>query len=132
MASATLVPYNANGAQTTFTLVSTSEQKSVYRVASLDLATPYSLEIQRKLTPVGAKGNDVVSVKIQRVERNTGTNLLCAGSVKVEISIPKDTVALTKAKSLEMLGVLSSLLNDVSNLAATSVNRTALVEGRDL
>lgn len=132
MASATLAPYKTNALTQTFTLVSTSAEESIYRVSGRGLAQPWSLSISRKIGVNGQKSNDRVSVKISKVNINSTTSLLSAANVSMECSIPRDTVAVPATEVVECLGILASLLNDSTALAATTANRTAIVEGRDL
>lgn len=132
MASASLSPFNSNAVSVSFSLVSTSATGASYQASGRDLSLPYKVQIDRKIGPSGAAANDHVVMKISRIEKNVTTAKLATGSVQIDISVPRDSAALTKVYIVEMLGIASSLLNDNTALAATSVARTALAEGRDL
>lgn len=132
MASASLTPYDDSSSQVTFNLVSQSATGATYKVASRDLATPFMVEITRKLTAPSASSNDHIVVRVARVERNADTGKLATLQCLVDVSIPKDTSILDSTAQLELLGVVGSLLNDSTAMEATTVARTAIIEGRDL
>lgn len=132
MASSSLTPYKDNTNQVTFALVSQSANGATYKVAGRDLATPYLVEVQRKLTNPGATGNDHIVLRAARVERNVDTSKLATAQVLVDVSIPKDTSILDQTAQLELLAISSSLLNDATAMAATTANRSALIGGSDL
>jgi len=130
MASSTITLYKTNAATVAFALVSSSVDKTVWKVAGLPLSTPYQLELTRKLVP-GSKNNHI-GVRLARTEQNTSTSVLATAQILVDISVPKDQSILSASVVTEMLGVIASLLNDGTALAATSVNRTALGDARDV
>jgi len=132
MSSASLTPYKNNSTTQAFTLVSNSATGALYSVASRSLATPYTVQITRKVGSPGALGNDHVFLKVSLSDPNSTTGKIATGSATLDISIPRDVTTVTQAELLEVLGILSSLLNDSTALAATTVARTALLEGRDL
>lgn len=132
MATATLSPKYLGALSDAFELVSTSKDSSLYRMAGRSLATPFTLEISRKIGPNGASANDHVIVRIVRVDRNATTQKLATASVTLDVSIPRDTTATAAADVVAMMGTMASLINDCSDLAATTTNRTKLVNGRDL
>lgn len=130
MATSSLVLYKTNAATVTFALVSSSVDKTVWKVAGLPLSTPYLLELTRKLSS-GSKNNHI-QVRLARTEQNASTSVLATAQVLLDLSVPKDQSILTASVIAEMLGIVSSLLNDGTALAATSVNRTAIGDGRDV
>jgi len=130
MASSSLTPYKDNTNQVTFSLVSTSADKSQFKVAGRAIACPYVVEISRKLST--GKVNDHVGVRVAVTERNATTSALATGQLLLDISIPKDQSIITNTVMVEMLGVLASLLDQSTANNASSANRTALIEGRDL
>jgi len=132
MASSSLTPYDSNSAQLTFSLVSCSETGAVYQVSGNPLSTPVKLEVIRKLTASAATANDHVLLRLTTIQRNTSTGKLATGSITVDISVPKDTATITETTMVQYLGVVASLLNDNAALQSTTVNRVALLEGRDL
>lgn len=132
MASSTLTPKYDNSSSYTFVLVSTSADGATFKVDGRDLATPFEVNVQRKLTTGNKTGNDHVVVRMARTERNATTAKLATAQVLVDISIPKDCSIITQAEQVKLLGAVSSLLNDNAALQATTVARTALVNGRDI
>jgi len=112
--------------------VSTSPTGAKYQVSGRALASPYSIEINRKIGPVSATGNDHVIVRVSKTDPNSTTAKPATVLCTLDISIPRDNATVTPTEVLACVGVLASLLNDCAALAATSVNRTALIEGRDL
>lgn len=132
MASSSLTPYESSAGQQTFALVSTGENKTTHKVAGRDIATPYLVEVKRSFTNPSATGNDHVSIRIQRTERNATTGKLATMQVNCDISIPKDTSIIDGDEQVKLVSILSSLLNEETAMEATDANITALVEGRDL
>lgn len=130
MASSSLTPYKDNTNQVTFSLVSTSADKTAFKVSGRSIACPYTIELSRKLST--GKTNDHVQVRVAITERNTTTSVLATGQVLLDISIPKDQSIITNTVMTEVLGVLASLLDQATANNASSANRTALIEGRDL
>lgn len=132
MPTNSLTPYYNNTTQYTFVLVSTSDKVTSWKVSGRPLAQPFSLSIEKKIGATGQKTNDHVVVKVSKTDANSTSAELATCNVSMDISIPRDASAIAASEVIEMLGVLSSLLNDSTALAATTANRTALVEGRDL
>jgi len=132
MAAATLTPYYNNTTQTTYNLVSTGPTGSMWKLAGRDLGQPKSVEIIRKMTPIGSSANDHVILRLSNTMRNATTGKLATLVATCDISLPKDATDLTTNQRLYMLAELASLLNDSSANAATTVARSALIEGRDL
>jgi len=132
MASATLSPYKSSAGTQAFVLTSTSATGARYQVSGREIACPYVVEIQRKLTASGASTNDHVTVRIARTERNATTSKLATCQALLDISIPKDQSIIGATMQKEILSVLASLLNESTVMEATTVAMTALIEGRDL
>lgn len=131
MASATVTLYKSTSGTVEFSLVTTGKEQTTYRVAGRSLATPLSLEITRKIGPSGASANDHVIVKLTQVERNETSQKLATASATLDISIPRDTTAVSTTKVIELLGMMSSMLNEGATIPY-ALNRTALVDGRDV
>lgn len=131
MAKSTLAPYVNSSTQQSFSLVSSGKEGSVWKVASRDLACPYGIEIQRKLTSGNATGNDHVIVRVFRTERNATTGKLATAQVLLDISIPKDTSILTLTEQTKLVCVMASVLNAETAMEATLANITALLSGAD-
>jgi len=132
MPSSSLTPYYTNSAQFTFQLATTSETGACYKIAGRPLSTPYQVEIIRKVTPSAATANDHVILRATLIGRNATTSKLATASVSVDVSIPKDAATISETDVIHMLGVIASLINDSAALQSTTVNATALLEGRDL
>jgi len=132
MASSSLTPKYDNTNSYTFALVSTGVDGATHKVEGRDLALPFEVNVQRKLTGGSKTGNDHVVVRMARTERNATTAKLATMQVLVDISIPKDTSVITQAEQLKLVGAVASLLNDNAALQATTVARSALINGRDI
>lgn len=130
MASSSITLYTSNSATQAFSLVSSSVNQTVWKAASRPLSNPYTVELTRKLTN-GTK-NDHVTVRIARVEANASTGQKATAQVLLDLSVPKDQSILDTSVIVGMLGALSSMLNDNAALAATSANRSAIADGRDV
>jgi len=92
MASASVTLYNGDTENTVYALAQTGPDKTLYRVAGRGLATPCTLSIERKIGPSNSKANDKVSVLLLKTEKNATTGTLVTGYVKIDISVPRDTV----------------------------------------
>lgn len=131
MASATLTLYKNNTQTDVFSLAAQSAVGASYLVAGRTLSAPKVITVDRKINS-NARANDKVSAKLTHTEINTTSGLPATFSVEVIISVPKDTSILTATLQKEGCAIMASLLNDGTAMAATTVNRTALIEGRDL
>lgn len=131
MATTSLVLYNNNSTTTTYDLVTTGTDKTVWKVASRALACPRSIEIQRKPTASSATSNDHVIVRAAVIERNTSTQKLATGQVVLDLSIPKDGSIITNTVLGDLLANIASLLNEKTVMEATRASINAIVEGRD-
>jgi len=130
MPSATLTPYKNNTTQTSYSLVSSSEKGALWLVTGRALSKPAWIEVIRKIGPSSSLANDHLILRIGVTEANASTGKLSTGSVTVDFSTPKDQSVISSATMLDQSGVIASLLNDSVANAATTVTRTALVEGR--
>jgi len=134
MPSTSLTPYKDASNQITYTLMGSSPSNAKWSVSGYGLGVPRTLEQTVKIGPPGATGNDHVTLKLVQSDQNssTGKNVTC--SITVDISIPRDAATITPTEVGELLGVLSSLLNDAAAVEnyASATNRTALAEGRIL
>lgn len=131
MASSTLTLYCTNAVTKVFTLVGVLADGARYMVSGRAIACPFVTEIKRKFNPNGT-GNDHVGIRIARTEQNTTSGKLATCQVLLDISIPKDQSVLTPAVQKEILALLASALNENAAVASTTVNASALIEGRDL
>lgn len=131
MASSSLTLYKNNTQSDVFTLASQNAAGANYLVAGRSLSAPKAISVNRKIN-ANASANDKISTKFIHTELNATTGKPATFSIDVIISIPKDTSNLTPTIQKEGCAIVSSLLNDGTAMAATAVNRTALIEGRDL
>lgn len=132
MASSSLTPYYDNTNQVTFGLLKQSADTTTYVVADRPVATPYLVEVKKKLTSASAKANDHVIVRIARIEKNSTTGVPATGQVTLDVSIPKDSDTITVAYVKQLLGLMSSLINDDAAIGATPAAISSLVAGGDL
>jgi len=132
MATASFNAYKDNSTYDTFQLVSTTADGCQWKVASRDIALPYSVTLKRKIGSSGKLSNDHVLVTISRTERNSTTGMLVTGSATLDISIPRDSATVSATTMRYLVGELASILNDDAALAASNTNRFALVGGNDL
>jgi len=130
MPTSTLNPYYDATHQGAFSLVTSSDKGALWLTSSRPLACPSSMEIIRKLTPPNSLANDHIIVRLVDTEQNATTAKLATFSATLDISIPKDQSVCTSTVQKIMLAYLASMLNDSAVMGATSVNRTALLEGR--
>jgi len=133
MASSTLDLYYDNTGHYVFNLASQSEKgpKWLYSTAR-PISQPLSVEIIRKVGIAAANANDHVLLRYTRTEPNAATGKFATYSVTVDISIPKDQSVLTSTVMTQGLGMVASLLNDSTAMAATAVNRGKLIGGLDI
>jgi hypothetical protein len=130
MASSSITLYSSNAASQAFSLVSSSVDKTVWKVANRPLSNALQLELTRKLT--SGNKNDHVIIRLSQVEANATTSQKATAQVLVDISVPKDQSILTPTVIVGLLGMVSSLLDDGTALQATSANRSAIADGRDI
>lgn len=130
MASSSLTPYLDNTSSGTFNLVSSSIELTRWIASGRSISAPWAIE--RSLKKSSGKSNDHVIVRVFKTDLNSTTGQLVTGQVLLDISIPKDNTTITNTEMVELLGVLTSVLNQYSANNASSAVRTALVEGRDL
>jgi len=132
MPSASLAPYQSNSVQMTFTLQSSNSSGAAWLVTARPLANPYKVELIRKIAPPNSMANDHVILRVSRTDANSTSGKPATGSASLDISIPRDVATIDLSEMKAVVGILSSLLNDNAALAATDVNRSALLSGLDL
>jgi len=134
MASASISPkYDASTVQA-FALQGSTSSGSKWLVASRALAKPFSFEILRKLAPAGSNVNDHVIVRVTRTEISATTLKPVTGLVSLDISIPRDSVAITPVYMADLIAIMASAINDYAAVqtGASRVNANALLSGIDL
>jgi len=132
MPSSSLVPYQSNSVSMSFTLQSSFASGARWLVTARPLANPYCVELNRKIAPPNSMANDHVILRVSRTDANSVTSKPVTGSATLDISIPRDVGTITLDEMKAVVGLLSSLLNDCTALAATDVNRSTLLNGLDL
>jgi hypothetical protein len=132
MSSSTLTAYENSSDTQVFSLASENQNGARYLAADRDIAAPYVVDVVRKLTAPNATGNDHVTLRVAKTERNGDTGKLATMQVLVDISIPKDTSVLTQTIQKEVVSVACSLLNEATAMEATSVNIGKLISGLNL
>jgi hypothetical protein len=95
-------------------LVGQTPDGALYRLVTRSLAKPFAMEFQYKIGAPSAKGNDKVIVKISDTIQNATTGLFSVGSVKLELSIPRDTTW-TETLSKDMLSYMAKFCIDATN-----------------
>lgn len=130
MASSTITLYKNSTQTKSFLLANQGTESTVHKVAGRALACPEQFE--RILTLKGAKANDLATYRYKRVEQNANTSALASLQIEVRISIPKDQSILNATAVVEGLSMIASAINDNSATSATTANRSAMAEGRDL
>jgi len=132
MATATLTPYIDNTTQVSFNLVSSTPNGARWLASGRSISEPYGFELVRKIGPSSASANDHVVAHVIRTDRNATTGKFATMRVSLDCSIPKDVSIITPTVQKNLVAVMVSLMNEATANAATTVNRTAFIEGRDL
>lgn len=128
MPASSLVLYKNNTQAVTFPLAASGLDEVSYLEGGRSINEPHTISISKKMAKGAA--NNLVYVTLKRVQRNATTGKLATFQVKVEISIPQDNSILSNAVNVEELSLIGSYLIDAAATGATTVNRTALIEGR--
>lgn len=134
MSSTSLVPHYTGSTVKTFVLASENASGAKWLVSGRPLANPESIELVRKVGQPGAAGNDHVILRLVKAETNATSLKIATGVVTLDISIPRDTVAVTATMINDMLGALISLLDECSDTTATASRAKiiALISGASL
>jgi hypothetical protein len=131
MASETLSPYYTNTLTQAFGLVSATSNGAIYQVSGRPLSQPYSIAIDRKLTPPSAAANDRVIVRLLRTEPNSETNKLATFAATLTISIPKDQTVISLTVQEQLLNVLASLINECAAVSASMTQKEKILTGNN-
>lgn len=132
MASSTLTGYYSPTASVVFDLVSSTNEGADWRVSGRSLGTPYMVSLRRVVGRTGQRSNDRITLRVSYSDQNAETALASTANVTLEVSIPRDVIAVPNSQSVEMLSVLGSILNDQSPTAVTNNIVQALVNGLNL
>lgn len=134
MPSSSLTPYKTSAGQVTYSLIGSSPTAAKWSVSGYGLGVPRILEQTLKVGAPGAAANDHVIVRLSQSDENSTTGKIATANVTLDVSIPRDSATITSTEIVELLGILSSLLNDCASVedSANATNRTALAEGRVL
>jgi hypothetical protein len=114
MASSSIALHNLADADQTYSLVGSTPDGAVYKMADQELSTPRTLIFKNKLGAPGALGNDTVEVSLADSRSNEDTGLVKTVSAKLVVSIPRDT-AITSAIVVDLLCQMADLLSDARN-----------------
>jgi len=120
MSSSALTPHYTGSTTKSFALVSENANGAKWLVASRPLANPETIELIRKIGSSGALANDHVILRLTRAETNSSTSKVATAVVTLDISIPRDAVAVTQDNVNDMLGSMISLLNEVTDTTVTA------------
>lgn len=113
MASSTIILKNYADANVTYSLVGHTSTGALYRDAAQSLSLPRTLEFEHKFGPPGAKGNDRIVITLKRSNLGTTSGLITTGSVKIELSIPRDQ-DYSETLSKDLLAQLQDLFVDAN------------------
>jgi hypothetical protein len=91
MASSSITLKDKADSNIVYTLVGSSNNGAEFRNADRALGLPQSLSFQFIIGNPGAKGNDKVVMKLQNVVQNSSSGVVSTGSVKIELSVPRDS-----------------------------------------
>lgn len=108
MASATIVLKTYADANVTFTNAGQTSNGAVYKDSTRALSLPRTLEFSYGIGNPGAKGNDRLTVTIKDSVQNSTTGLVSTGSIKVELSVPRDATW-TETMTKDLMGFLQEL-----------------------
>lgn len=132
MATETLTAYEANVGTKSFALAQTGATKTVWIASGRALSTPFTISVERKLSPNNSPSNDHILLRATRIEQNVNTGKLATFQCTLDISVPKDQSILSPSEQKKVISVIASLLNEGTAMEATNANITKLIEGRDL
>jgi hypothetical protein len=111
MASTTQVTYKLDDNAITYDIVGHTPTASLYKNTLRSLSLPQTLDYQYKLGVPGAKGNDKIIVNLKNTVQDGTTNEFFTGSVKVEISLPRND-AWTATDTKDILVQLQDIFAD--------------------
>lgn len=98
-------------ADVTFTLVSQTANGAFYKLVSRPLSEPLSLQFQYNIGAPGSKANDKLIVTVRDTKVNATTLEKCTGTIKVELSIPRDADALGADFAEDLMSYIGDLLS---------------------
>lgn len=113
MASSTITLTDEADANIVYTLVGQTDKGAIYRNASRALGLPQGLNFSMNIGNPGAKGNDRIEIKLHDSVQNSETGLVSTGSVRVLISLPRDS-AWTEQMSQDIMIQLQDLFADAN------------------
>jgi hypothetical protein len=99
-----------------FTLAGSTSKGAIYKVTDRSLALPQTLEFTNNIGNPGSKGNDHVVVSLKNTVQNGDTGLVSTGSLKMDLSIPRDS-AWTSTDTEDLMAFLVDLLGTGSAIA---------------
>jgi len=103
-----------------FTLVGNTAKGASFKDAARALALPLSLDVGLSIGAPGQLGNDRITISVKNAVLNSTTKKVSVGSVKLEVSIPRDD-AWVDGTTEEILAYIAHLL--------VSANRVKIADG---
>lgn len=97
-------------ADVVFSLTGATANGAEYKLATRSLALPLTLGIAFNLGAPGSKGNDHLLVTFKDTVENSSTGVISTGSVKVDVSVPRDG-GWTTTKTEDLMAYVASLLS---------------------
>jgi hypothetical protein len=132
MPSSSFNAYSSDTVYSLFGLVSSQANGAKWQVADRPIACPHSIEIERKIGPSGSNANDHVILRARLADSNDETGKISTAVVTLDISIPRDTTAVSSSDVRNLVAEVGSVLRDSSVMEATLSNISNLVSGSDI
>lgn len=108
MASATITVKTYADANVVLTAAGQTSTGAIYKDSTRSLSLPRTLEFQFAIGAPGSKGNDRLTTTIKDSVQNSTTGLVSTGSIKVEVSVPRDA-AWTETMTKDLMAYLQDL-----------------------
>jgi len=103
---------NSSDATVTFTLEKLTPTGAIYKVASRALSLPHRLEFSYLVAAPNSKANSRMIVKISDTVQNSSTGALSTGTLKMELSVPADSVTWTQTKGRDIMRMIESAITN--------------------
>jgi len=132
MSSSTLTLYRDATHSIVYSLASQGKDLVEYRNSNSTLSEPQKITVTKKIGAANSKANDHVVIRAEDTGTNATTGLKSTGSVVIDISIPRDTAAVTSDDVGNLLEYVCSLFQDAGVVADTRVNINKLLAGLDV
>jgi hypothetical protein len=113
MAASTFTITNHDDSTYVQTRVGSTADGALYKDTSRALSLPRTLEFINKVGAPGSKGNDRLSFVFRNTVQNSTTGLFSTGSLKLEVSVPRDS-SWTEAMTRDLYQGVVSILDDTA------------------